>query len=188
MKTSMFRFFLGAMAAFCLAVESAWGACAGDAADSCPRMKTEDVEGGFSSIPSSDMGQGQRMASENTGWQASQTIEGAKVPTCQEAKLAGLRAYMEKMKCVLSAYEDDTVQMLTLGFDVPGFGAKGDKVWEYRVEQMIPLDFPPRLRAALWIHPHTAKIYYLIGPWVADNESTASDDGDDKMEATPDEL
>lgn len=129
---------------------------------------------GASFVPSYGMGQEQRMASENMGWQASQTIEGAKVPTCQEAQLVGLRAYVEKMKCVLSAYEGDTVQMITLGFDVPGFGAKGDKVWEYRVEQMIPLDFPPRLRAVLWIHPDTGKIHYLIGPWVADNESTAS--------------
>ncbi len=110
-------------------------------------------------------GQEQQLALEEMRRQAFQTIEGAKVATCQEAQRLGFQAYIEKMKCAVSDFEGGNVKIITLESDISGFGTMGDKVWEFQVVQYAPADFSERLRAVLLIHPSTAEIYYLWGPW-----------------------
>jgi len=95
------------------------------------------------------------------------TIENAKLSTEMQAGRFADDCYTKKMKHILSATEGvgDT-KIVNIGFDIPEFANKGDKIWEVRIVEMSG----NRLRAILWVNPKSEKIYYVCGPWI--NESS----------------
>lgn len=91
-------------------------------------------------------------------------IKGAKVAKGNDATRIAQRAYVEKMKGV-SAYEGaGNATIVELGFEVKDFAKEGDKVWEVRVTAMSASGRRV-LRAILWVHSETEKVYFVCGPW-----------------------
>ena len=56
---------------------------------------------------------------------------------------------------------------MILGIDVPKFASKGDRIWEVRYILMNG-----ELRVIAWINPKTADVYFVIGPWIADEKKS----------------
>lgn len=98
-----------------------------------------------------------------------QQIKGAKVSTQEEAKKIAKEAYSKKTKYKVSVAGART-NVEVLGFDVPGFGKMGDKVWDVRFTKDITNVSINATIAIIWVHPKTAEVYFLIGPWVADEK------------------
>ena len=107
-------------------------------------------------------------------------IDGALVTLEVDARGIAFRHYVEKMKGKLLAEEGaiDAV-IIKIGYDVPQFAVSGTQIWEVRIRTVL---FPSKLRAIAWIHPETAKVYFVAAPWktqglnspaVAQNLSTA---------------
>jgi hypothetical protein len=88
-------------------------------------------------------------------------IEGAKLSTEIGVRKFAFQKFIERMKAKVSAQEGvSAVSIVVLGFNVPDFAQQGERVWEVRISQL-----EGQLRAILWIHPQTEKVYELIGPW-----------------------
>jgi hypothetical protein len=93
-------------------------------------------------------------------------IKGARVASEIDAKRIVLKSYINKMRSNVSATEGPTVfAIVRLGFDVPGFAAKGDEIWEARVIELVG---GYELRAVLWVNPNTEKVHFVIGPWIGE--------------------
>ena len=91
-------------------------------------------------------------------------LEGAKVSTEAQAKELAWKSYIGLMlkNHGISATESvRVVETITLGFDVPGYAKKGDKIWETRV-----IDMMSGLRAIIWIHAESQQTRFLISPAV----------------------
>ena len=89
-------------------------------------------------------------------------LEGAKVSTEAQAKELAWQSYWSLMfkDYGISATEGIRVsEIITLGFEVPGYAKKGDRVWEMRVVDLIS-----GLRAILWIHAESEQTKFLISP------------------------
>ncbi len=88
-------------------------------------------------------------------------IKGAKVATQAEAKQIAFDHYTKKMKANILAIEGvKGISIVTLGYNIPGFASKGDKIWEIRI-----LTIENELRSILWVHSETGKVYFVIGNW-----------------------
>lgn len=88
-------------------------------------------------------------------------IDGAKVATQASAKQVAFDAYAKKMHANVLANEGvRTIVIVTLGYDVRDFAAKGERVWETRV-----MTIDGSLRAIIWINPSSGKIHFVCGPW-----------------------
>lgn len=69
--------------------------------------------------------------------------------------------YMIKMKLKVLATEGvREIRPIKIGYDIPGFAKKGDKIWEARIETLEG-DF----RAIIWINLPNSKPYFVVGPW-----------------------
>lgn len=89
-------------------------------------------------------------------------IEGTKVPSEAEAKRLARNSYVEKMGTRLMAEEGvQSLTIITLGYNVPGFANKGERIWEARVMAF----FDRELRAIIWVNPRTEKVFFVCGPW-----------------------
>lgn len=88
-------------------------------------------------------------------------IDGAKISQESEAAGISFKRYIEKMNLMVLAEEGPLrPTVITLGFDMPGFAQKGDKLWETRIMYCWS-----RLRAIVWLNPYTGETFWLIGPW-----------------------
>ncbi len=90
-------------------------------------------------------------------------IEGTKLPTQSDAKRVAFAAYMKRMQLEILAEEgvrEREISVVTLGYDVPGFAAKGERIWEARV-----LTIEGGLRAILWVNPRSEDVHFVCGPW-----------------------
>ena len=92
-------------------------------------------------------------------------IEGAKVSTENEASEIAMKAYFHKAGGILALEGHGVPSIITLGFDIPDFGEKGDKVWEVRFHHMFW-----ELRAILWVHSETEEVYFVIGHWIENSK------------------
>ena len=91
-------------------------------------------------------------------------IPGAKISTDSAATRIAQKAYVAKMQGI-SAYEGPgRASIVELGFEVEDFAKTGDRVWEIRFTSMNP-DGRRALRAILWVHSETEKVYFVCGPW-----------------------
>jgi hypothetical protein len=94
---------------------------------------------------------------------------GAKVSNGDDASRIAMKAYAEKVRG-LSAYEGSGQPILIeLGFELKGFAKVGDKVWEVRFTNLNP-EGNRSLRAILWVHAATEKVYFVCGPWGAEEK------------------
>ena len=88
-------------------------------------------------------------------------IEGAKVAAETDVKRLAFSAYVDKMPLGILASEGvQDFAIVKLGYDIPGFAAKGERIWEARVT--ADLD---ELRAILWVNPRTEAVHFVCGPW-----------------------
>lgn len=88
-------------------------------------------------------------------------IEGAKVSLQADAKRIAFEAYAKKMRAEILANESvQDIAIVTLGYDVRDFAAKGERIWEARV-----LTIEGRLRAIIWVNPRSEGVHFVCGPW-----------------------
>jgi hypothetical protein len=88
-------------------------------------------------------------------------IEGAKVSAQADAKRIAFEAYAKKMRAEILANESvQDIAIVTLGYDVRDFAAKGERIWETRV-----LTIEGRLRAIIWVNPRSESVHFVCGPW-----------------------
>lgn len=95
-------------------------------------------------------------------------IEGTKVSAQADAKRVAFAAYLKKMKIEILAEEgvrEREITVVTLGYDVPGFASKGERIWEARV-----LTIEGGLRAILWVNPRSEDVHFVCGPWEVKKE------------------
>ncbi len=94
-------------------------------------------------------------------------MEGTKVRTQSDAKRVAFAAYVEKMQLEILAEEgvrEREITIVTLGYDVRDFAAKGERIWEARV-----LTIEGRLRAIIWVNPRSENVHLVCGPWEEKN-------------------
>lgn len=91
----------------------------------------------------------------------------AKVSNGNDASRIAMKAYVEKVRG-LSAYEGSgQPKLIEFGFELKDFAKVGDKVWEVRFTNLNPTG-NRSLRAILWVHAATEKVYFVCGPWGAE--------------------
>lgn len=92
------------------------------------------------------------------------SIKGTEISSEAEARQFARDSYTRKMGTRLMAEEGiRQIDVITLGYDVPNFADRGEKIWEARVMAF----FDRELRAILWINPRTEKVHFVCGPWDA---------------------
>ncbi len=99
-----------------------------------------------------------------------QEIKGAKVSKQLDASGIATTAYEKKTK--KGGFAGRT-NIEVLAFDIPGFGKRGDKVWEVRFTEVIIEKGAGGWNATiaiLWVHSETTEVYFVIGPWVAEEK------------------
>ena len=90
------------------------------------------------------------------------SIEGTKIASETEAKNLARVSYVKKMGTQLMAEEGvHQVTIVTLGYNIPDFAQRGEKIWEVRVMSF----FGRELRSIIWINPRTEKVRFVCGPW-----------------------
>ena len=94
-----------------------------------------------------------------------QEIPGTMLSQEEEAHRVALKAYFA-LQGGVSATESDVISIVTIGFDIPNFAKRGEKLWEVRFTEMGMNGVERMLRAILWIHPETSAIHALVGPWM----------------------
>lgn len=88
-------------------------------------------------------------------------IKGAKVAMESDAKRIAFDHYVKKMKMNVLANESvKEISIIKLGYSIHNFAAKGDFIWEARI-----LTLEGELRAVIWVHPDTEKVFFVSGPW-----------------------
>lgn len=92
-------------------------------------------------------------------------IEGAKVSHEADAKRIAFEHYIKKMKTRVLAEEGvQKISVFKLGYDVPGFAAKGDIIWQASVKTLA-LGLESKLRGIIWVHSKTEKVHFVTGAW-----------------------
>ncbi len=87
-------------------------------------------------------------------------IEGTKISQQSDAKRIALDAYIRKMRFELLATEAvQDITVITLGYDVRGFAAKNDRIWEARVKMISG-----QLRSIIWANPNSGNVRFVCGP------------------------
>ncbi len=93
-------------------------------------------------------------------------IEGTEVSEQNAAKHIAFDGYVKKMRAqVLSTESVQNISIITLGYDVPKFASKGDRLWETRV-----MTIEKELRAIIWVNPKTKAVHFVCGPWEAEEK------------------
>jgi len=93
-------------------------------------------------------------------------IEGTEVSEQNAAKHIAFDGYVKKMRAqVLSTESVQNISVITLGYDVPKFASKGDRLWEARV-----MTIEQELRAIIWVNPKTKAVHFVCGPWGAEEK------------------
>ena len=92
-------------------------------------------------------------------------IEGTKVEAQVDAKRIAFEAYAKKMHADILANESvQDIAIVTLGYNVRDFAAKGERIWEARV-----LTIEGKLRAIIWVNPRSESVHFVCGPWEEKN-------------------
>lgn len=96
---------------------------------------------------------------------AEKAFQGSKINNYRKAERTAFDAYSMRMKEGVSSMEaPGGSSIITLGYDVPGFGKEGQKVWEVRITEMTVVpEFA--LRSIVWIQPDTGDVHFVCGPW-----------------------
>ena len=88
-------------------------------------------------------------------------IEGAKVSAQADAKYIAFEAYAKKMHAeILSNESVQDIAIVKLGYDIPEFAAKGERIWEARV-----LTIEGELRAIIWVNSRSGEVHFVCGLW-----------------------
>lgn len=88
-------------------------------------------------------------------------IKGAKISRESDAWQAARRYYYSLPESKRAdEWVNQEASIVILGFDIPGFAKTGEKIWEARV-----VTLNNELRAILWIHPMTEKVFVVIAFW-----------------------
>ena len=91
---------------------------------------------------------------------------GAEVSEQNAAKHIAFDGYVKKMRAqVLSTESVRDISVITLGYDVPMFASKGDRIWEARV-----MTIEQELRAIIWVNPKTKAVHFVCGSWGAEEK------------------
>ena len=93
-----------------------------------------------------------------------QEIQGALLAQEDDARHVAIEAYFTRQGGLL-ATESEVLSIVTIGFDIPGFAKKGEKLWEIRFTDMGSNGVQRLLRAILYLHPNTSAIHAVVGPW-----------------------
>ena len=88
-------------------------------------------------------------------------IVGAEVSEQNDAKHIAFDGYVKKMRAQVLATESvQNISVITLGYDVPRFASKGDRIWEARI-----MTIEQELRAIIWVNPKTKAVHFVCGSW-----------------------
>jgi hypothetical protein len=93
-------------------------------------------------------------------------IEETKVSEQNAAKHIAFEGYVKKMRTqILSTESVQNISVITLGYDIPMFASRGDRIWEARV-----MTIEQELRAIIWINPKTKAVHFVCGPYFAEEK------------------
>jgi len=93
-------------------------------------------------------------------------IEGTKVSEQNEAKHIAFEGYVKKMRTqILSTESVQDISVITLGYDIPLFASKGDRLWEARV-----MTIEQELRAIIWVNPKTKAVHFVCVPYFTEEK------------------
>jgi len=85
-----------------------------------------------------------------------------------EARLIASGAYSQKMKLNVLAEEGPrSISTVTLGYDLEGFGKRGDRVWQVLISTGLN---PELFRGNIWVHAGTGQVRFIAGAWESINE------------------
>jgi hypothetical protein len=87
-------------------------------------------------------------------------FEGSEVASPNAARELALKEYLRKMEAMLANEGIRSVSIVKLGYNIPEFANKGERIWEVRVGAYLD-----EFRSIIWINPTTAKVRFLTGPW-----------------------
>lgn len=91
-------------------------------------------------------------------------IDGAKISTALQAKKLASKSYADKVlkEIGISAMEStQVVGIIRLGFDMKGFGVRGQKVWDVRIIELTD----QAVRGIIWINAKTGAVRFIAGAW-----------------------
>ncbi len=94
-------------------------------------------------------------------------IGGARVSTPNEAKALVSREYHKLHGArygLRSSQEYSSAALLNLGYSIPGFAEKGDRIWEVRTA-LWGQGGGPQIKSLSWVNPHTGAVRLLTGVW-----------------------
>ena len=95
------------------------------------------------------------------GFDTTPKFKDAKVESGIAARVLADKQYVLKMESHVLANEGiHSVSIVKLGYNIPEFANKGERIWEVRV-----LAYQDEMRSIIWINPTTAKVRFLTGPW-----------------------
>lgn len=114
------------------------------------------------------------------GWTAPPIeIPGAAVASEADARRAALAAYVKKTDFAVSATEGTgQAGIVRLGFEIRGFAEKGEPIWQVPI-RAIGME----LRAIIWINPRTAKVLFVVGPWMTGDKHWAEREVQDRKDS-----
>lgn len=93
-------------------------------------------------------------------------IEGTKVSEQNAAKHIAFEGYVKKMRTqILSTESVQNISVITLGYDIPMFASRGDRIWEARV-----MTIEQELRAIIWVNPKTKAIHFVCVPYFTEEK------------------
>jgi len=93
-------------------------------------------------------------------------IEGMEVSEQNAAKHIAFDGYVKKMRTqILSTESVQNISIITLGYDIPMFASKGDRLWEARV-----MTIEQELRAIIWVNPKTKAVHFVCVPYFAEEK------------------
>lgn len=95
---------------------------------------------------------------------ASLEIKGTTVAKANDAINIADKAYFKKAGGIMANEGAGSPSIITLGYEVAGFAAAGEKLWEVRIS-VAAADSTRALRAILWINPRTEQVHFVCGPW-----------------------
>jgi len=107
-------------------------------------------------------GQDLASAQESASRHVPESMDGAVISTRRETELIAIKSYDRRMfkSRGISAIEEVGIEsVMTLGFDIPGFSKRGDKVWM----AVSSLETPQgkSLRSILWVHSGTGAVHFF---------------------------
>ena len=92
------------------------------------------------------------------------------VRTAYQAKYVAYYSYYGRMEVVPGAEGIRDTSLVEVGFGIPDFASIGDDVWQITMASWPEVEGNRQVKAILWVHPGTAKVYYVLSPNHCDNE------------------